>query len=364
MKNRYRRNTIVGIFVTIGLTIFIVTIYLVGKKENIFGSPVKVSAIFEDVQGLREGDKVRLSGIDIGNVSSLSFMDNNRVFVQMNMEAEQVKYVMKDSRVTIGSEGLMGSKVVMIIPGSPASGPVSEYDTLATVEQVSIDDILIEVNKSSENIAIVSNELISITQKINRGDGMFGKIFTDTILTRNLDDATRNISYITENLYDISQKVNQGQGIVGKLFADTALTAELGSTGKSVDEIAGNLREITDKINQGEGIFGRMFTDTALTHNLYVTSTNLQSTSKDLSTLASKLSNDSSALNMFINDPNFADSLEIMIDRLNTGIIEATEAADAVQRSGLIRLFSKKKKEPSKNQKKTADDPPAENDLP
>jgi len=285
MKSRHRKNLIVGIFVTIGLTIFIVTIYLVGKKENIFGSPVKVSAIFEDVQGLREGDKVRLSGIDIGNVSSLSFMQDNHVFVQMNLDAELVKFVMKDSRVTIGSEGLMGSKVVMIIPGSMTSQPVNEFDTLVTVEQVSIDDILIEVNKSSENIAIVSSELISITQKINRGDGVFGKIFTDTTFTANMDDASDNIARITTNLN------------------------ELGSAGQNMDEIANNIREITEKINQGEGIFGRMFTDTALTNNLFLTSKNLQETSNSLSTLAAKLSNDSSALNMFINDPSFADSL-------------------------------------------------------
>ena len=343
MKNKHRRSLTVGIFVTLGLTIFIFTIYVVGIKENIFGSPVKLAAIFEDVQGLREGDKVRLSGITIGNVSSLSFMNDNRVFVLMNLESEQVRFVRKDSKVTIGSEGLMGSKVLMIIPGNISSGIVSEYDTLLTIEQVDIDDILIEVNKSSENIAIVSNELISITQKINRGDGIFGKIFTDTTLTANLDDATRNISYITQNLYQLSDKVNQGQGIVGMLFTDTTLTAGIGDAGRNMDEIASNLRSITEKINKGEGIFGRMFTDTVLTNKLFITSENLQTTSKSLMGLAEKLNNDSSALNLLINDPNFADSLNIFLDRLNRGVIEATEAAGAIQRSGLIRLFSKKK---------------------
>jgi phospholipid/cholesterol/gamma-HCH transport system substrate-binding protein len=344
MNKKQRRNFIIGVFVIAGILLFIVTIYLVGKKEFIFGRPAKISAIFNDVKGLREGDNVRLSGIDIGTVSSLAFMEDNRVFIQMNIDQEQVQYIRKDSRVTIGSEGLMGSKVVMIIPGAPGTPPVKESDTLLTVEQVDIDDILQEVNKTSENIAIVSNELISITQKINRGDGIFGKIFTDTTLTRNLDDAARNISFITENLSDLSQKVNQGQGIVGKLFADTSLTNEIGSAGQNVDEIANNLAEITDKINKGEGVFGRMFTDTSLTSNLFVTSKNLKETSSSLMKLTEKLNNDSSALNMLIDDPVFADSLEILIDRLNIGVVEATEAADAVQRSGLIRLFSKKKK--------------------
>jgi len=344
MKNKYRKNLLVGIFVTLGLAIFIAAIYLVGKKENLFGSPVRISAIFNDVQGLREGNKVRLSGIDIGTVSNLSFMADNRVFIQMNLDEEQVMYVKKDSKVTIGSEGLMGSRVVMILPGSVDAGPVHEFDTLQTVEQVDIDDILIEVNKSSENIAIVSNELIGITRKINRGDGIFGKIFTDTTLTQNLDDATRNISYITENLYTLSEKVNAGQGIVGKLFADTSLTKDIGKAGTNMDEITNNLKEITDKINQGQGIFGRMFTDTSLTNNLYVTSKNLQATTSSLMVLADKLSSDSSALNLLIDDPTFADSLEVLIERLNRGVVEATEAADAVQRSGLIRAFSKKKK--------------------
>ncbi|MFC2080333.1 MlaD family protein [Bacteroidota bacterium] len=298
------------------------------------------------MKGLREGDKVRLSGIDIGSVNSLAFMKDNRVFVQMSIDQEQAPFVKKDSYVTIANEGLMGSKVVLILPGKPHADAVHEHDTLLTVEQVDIDDIIQEVNKSSKNISVVSQELVMITQKINRGDGVFGKIFTDTSLTQNLDDATRNIAFITDNLYNITNQVNQGKGIVGKFFADTSLTKELGDAGHNVDEIANNLREITEKINKGEGIFGRMFTDTSLTNNLYVTSQNLQSTSKSLSGLAVKLNNDSSALNMLINDPTFADSLGIFMDRLNTGVVEVTDAADAVQRSGLIRLFSKKKKIP------------------
>lgn len=344
MKSKQRRNLIVGMFSILAIFLFIMTIYLIGKKEYIFGSPVKISAIFSDVKGLREGDKVRLSGIDIGTVASTAFMEDNRVMIQMNIDQEHVKFMKEDSRVTIASEGLMGSKVVLILPGSLEAEPVAEFDTLVTIEQVDIDDILREVNKSSENISVVSEELVSITQKINRGDGIFGKIFTDTTLTENLDDAARNINYITENLSDLSQKVNQGQGIVGKLFADTTLTQELGAAGSNIDQIAINIREITEKINQGEGVFGRMFTDTSMTSNLFLTSRNLEETTGQLLILTERLNNDSSALNLFIDDPTFADSLELLINRLNIGVEEATDAADAIQRSGLIRLFSKKKK--------------------
>lgn len=351
MKNRQRRSLLVGFFVTLGLFIFIATIYLVGKKENIFGSTIQVYAIFEDVKGLREGDRVRLSGIDIGTINGIGFLSDNRVLIQLSLEEEVTRYVKKDSKATIANEGLMGSKVVMILPGNPQNKSVTEFDTLATIEQIDVDDIMSEVKRSSENITVVTSELISITQKINRGDGIFGKIFTDTTFTRNLDASSKNIARITDNLSDISEKVKSGQGIVGKLFADTLITRQIDTAGQNIGEIAVNIREITDKINRGEGVFGRLFTDTTLTNNLYLTTKNLESTSRNLLNLTGKLNRDSTALDLFINDTTFADSLEIMMYRLNTGIEEATKAAEAVQNSGLIRLFSKdkdKKKEEKK----------------
>ncbi len=343
MKNKQRKSLIVGLFVTLALALFIAAIYLVGIKENIFGSTISVSAIFKDVKGLREGDKVRLSGIDIGTVSSIWFFGDNRVIVQMSLEEEAVKYVRKDARATIANEGLMGSKVIMILPGSILSEPVLESDTLTTVEQIDIDEIMQDVKKSSENITVVSSELIAITQKINRGDGIFGKIFTDTTFTRNLDATTRNVNEITKNLIGISGKVNSGQGIVGKLFADTIITGKIDSAGRNVNQIAVNLMEITQQINEGQGVFGRLFTDTALTSNLYLSSKNMEATTKNLLELTAKLNNDSSALHLFINDEIFADSLQHLLYRLDEGIEEATKAAESIQNSGVIRMFSKDK---------------------
>ena len=332
-----------GFFTTLGLVIFIAAIYLVGSKENIFGSTINVSAVFQDVQGLREGDRVRLSGIEIGTVNHIGFLSDNKVWIDMSLDTDQAGFVRKDSRATVANEGLMGAKVVMIYPGSPGAPQVEENDTLMTVEQVDIDDIMREVQSSSENITKVTGELISITERINRGEGVFGTIFTDTSITSNVDEAAENIARITNNLNDLSDRVNRGEGIIGKLFADTTLSAGIDRAERDIDEITQNIKEITEKISQGEGIFGRLFTDTALTSNLFRTSQNLEYTTANLMGLTARLNRDSTALGLLIDDPSFADSLEVMIQRLNTGIIEATEAAEAIQRSGLIRLFSKDK---------------------
>lgn len=349
MKNRHKKSIVVGLFVTLALIIFLFAIYLVGKKENIFGSNVSVAAIFHDVKGLREGDKVRLSGIDIGTVSGLWFMDDNRVIVQMNLEEDAIQYVRRDARATIANEGLMGSKVVIILPGGLNTEPVHPMDTLHTVEQVDIDEIMSEVKKSSENITVVTGELITITQKINRGDGMFGKIFTDTTFSRNLVQTSRNINEISGNINEISEKVSNGQGIMGKLFADTLLTGQIDSASQSLNQVATNLMEITNRINQGQGVFGRLFTDTSLTSNLYRSSRNMEAITRNLQDFTATLNTDSSALQLFISDDAFADSLQNLLNRLEVGIDEATKAAESIQRSGLIRMFSK---DPDKKEKK------------
>ncbi|MCF8226280.1 MAG: MlaD family protein [Bacteroidales bacterium] len=352
MKDKHRKNLLVGIFVALGFLIFISTIYLVGKKENIFGSTANVYAIFKDAKGLRAGDKVRLSGIDIGTVSTIGFLEDNRVIVSLSLEQETIKYLKKNALATIANEGLMGSKVVKILPGTITEDPVGRNDTIKTIEQIDIDDIMQKINESSENITVVTEELIDITQKINRGEGIFGKIFTDTTFTQNLDESSKNIAVITSDFVDLIDKVNRGQGIVGKIFADTAITADIDSAGQNINEIALNIMKITDKINQGEGIFGRLFTDTSLTNNLFASSQNLEIATSNLKKLSAKLTNDSSALNLFINDTTFKDSLEILINNLNIGILEVTEAADAVEKSGIVRLFSKKKKDEKKKDEK------------
>lgn len=326
MKERQRKNIIVGIFVIIGIFLFIFTIYLIGTKEYVFGQPLKVSAIFSDVKGLKEGDKVRMSGIDIGKVFSLEILENNQVFVVLAIDKEQFYHIHDGSKVLLGSQGLMGAKVVNLLQGDLQGDPVAENDTLGTLEQVEIDDIVRQLSGASSNITVVSEELVSITQKINNGDGIFGKLLSDTSMNQSLDQTLLNLERISGNFSSIAQKVNQG-----------------GAT-ENINDVASNLKEITDKINSGEGALGQLLSDTLLINSLLLSSNNLQATTENLAKMTAALNNDSSALNLLIDDPSFADSLEVMIENLNTGIIEATEAAEAVQRSGLIRIGGKKKK--------------------
>ncbi len=349
MREKKEYSLRLGIFITIAIALFVAAIYFVGKKQNLFVSDVKVIAIFNDVYGLTVGNNVLFSGIDVGTVSNIKILSENEVRVELSIQQNVTPFIKKNSIATIGSEGLMGNKTVLIIPGPTEENSIKEGDTLQILKPINIDDILVEIKNSSQNITAVSENLVEITNKINRGEGIFGKIFTDTTFTNNMDKASKNAVLITKNINEISEKVNQGEGIIGKMLADTLFSKNLSITSENLVSVSGNLEGISGKINKGEGIFGRLFTDTTLTQNLYTSSQNLNESSKDigeitknLKEITEKINNGNGLINKLLVDSAFADSVDVAVTRLNKGIVSATEASEAIKRSRMIRMFSKK----------------------
>ena len=298
--------------------------------------------MFNDVKGLRDGGNVRFTGIVVGNVTRMVILNDSTVEVEMAIEKKVTPFIKKNSLATIASDGLMGNKIIVLLPGSADESPIVEGDVLPSIEPIEIDDILREIMTSGERIAIVSSNLIEISDKINRGEGIFGKIFTDTTMSYNLEKSS-------QNLKEISDRVNRGEGLIGRLLVDTTFARNLDSAALYMEAISYNFEGITDKINKGEGMFGKFFTDTTLSNNLQQASQNLNTSShnleilsKDLIEITDKINNGKGVINKFLVDSVFADSLDITLQQLNETIIEIEAASVALQRSGLVRAFSKK----------------------
>ena len=346
-----------GIFISAGMLVFILGIYLIGAKQNMFGINVKVMTVFSDVKGLREGATVRFTGIDVGAVSKLQILSDSSVLVEMAIEQKVTPFIKKNSLATIGSQGLMGNKLILLLPGSPDEASIEQDDVLPSLPGIETDDILKEIKVSSERVSIVSGNLVDITAKINRGEGIFGKIFTDTSFAYNL-------SRTNQNLMELSDMVNSGEGFVGKLLADTSFARELDSAAHYIAEISRNLEGITGKIESGEGIVGRMFTDTSVSYNLYQSSRDLNQTTGNLEKVTANLigftetmNTGEGVVNKMLVDSVFADSLDIVLRNLNETLIEVRKASEAVQRSGIIRMFAKNKKPGDSTEEEDRKDP-------
>jgi phospholipid/cholesterol/gamma-HCH transport system substrate-binding protein len=342
MKDNRRRTIRLGMFIAGGVLLFIMIIYLIGGKQNMFTSSMKITSVFTDVKGLQEGANVRFTGIDVGAVNRLQILTDSTVLVEISLDRKVAKFIKKDSRATIASQGLMGNKLIIIMPGAADLPSIEQGDNLLSVEPVEIDDIIREIKISGERISVVSANLISITDKMERGEGIFGKIFTDTSFAYNLSQTSRNIRIL-------SDQINRGEGFLGKLLAESDFSAELDSTAIYVTSIARNLEEITGKIDRGEGLIGRMTTDTTLTHNLYQAGENLsdatynmEKMTTNLITFTETLNSGQGMVNKMLVDSAFADSLDMALQNLNMTLIELRKASTAVQQSGMIRAFSRK----------------------
>ena len=118
MKKKVSHKVRLGIFVSLGILIFILAIYFIGEKQQLFRSTFRLSGVFRDVAGLQVGNNVRLSGINVGTIDNITIISDTSVRVIILVDETTRQFIKKDAVAGIGSEGLMGNKVLVISPGT------------------------------------------------------------------------------------------------------------------------------------------------------------------------------------------------------------------------------------------------------
>jgi phospholipid/cholesterol/gamma-HCH transport system substrate-binding protein len=342
-ENKYNSLRI-GFFIFIGFLLFVAAILILGRKRNMFKPTINISTVFRDVRGLKVGNNVRFTGIEVGTIVAITILSDTAVNVEMSMERQVIPYIKKNSVATIGNDGLMGNKIVIILPGTPGTEVVSPGDILPSIKPVEIDDIIADIQNTSTKISQVANNLIEITNKINHGDGLFGKVFTDSDFSEDIERSGRNIARLSKNLAEITGKLNDGKGIMGKVLFDPEFSAQWETTTENLAEISGNLQILSENINHGDGILGKMITDTAMADNFFNASQYLETVLQNLSELSVKLNNERNALHKFITDTAFADSIEVLLGRVNQGVVEVSAAAETLKSSKLLGGSAKREK--------------------
>src|SRR5438093_483619 len=130
MNKEANNHLKLGIFVAIGTTLLIIVLYLIGGKRNVFSSNINVSAVFYNVNGLMAGNNVRYAGINVGTVDKVVIENDSSVKVYMLIEKKVKDHIKKNSIVSVGTEGLMGNKLVDISTVAEPAPPVEDGDVL------------------------------------------------------------------------------------------------------------------------------------------------------------------------------------------------------------------------------------------
>ncbi|MCE3279018.1 MAG: hypothetical protein K0S44_1209 [Bacteroidetes bacterium] len=188
-----------GIFVAAGLVLFLGAIFYIGRQKHLFNPVFRVNSMFKNINGLEIGNNVRFSGINVGTVDNIRIINDTTVQVSLIIDKDVQKFVKTDCYVTIGSEGLIGDKIINITQGS-GDDIVDEGQFLPSNEPIETDAILASLKVTGENAEVVSDQLAQILYKINSGKGTFGMLINDSSMATNINTTINNLKRSTKGL--------------------------------------------------------------------------------------------------------------------------------------------------------------------
>ncbi len=262
-----------GLFIFVGLAIFVIAIFFIGKQQNLFNPVFKVTANFHNVSGLRVGNNVRFSGIDVGVIDNIRIINDSTVQVDMLIRRNVQEFIKADSRATIGSSGIIGDRILILAQGSNKAAIVKDGQHLMADEPLETDAILASLDNTAADVEIIAHELAEVMSNINSGKGMLGQLIVDSAIAGNVSQTIANFMKSSEGLDETIEVTKENVfEFMEKLQLTVART-----------EIASNaLGEIMVKINSGEGTLGMLIQDTTMAENLDQTLINLKQSSKGL----------------------------------------------------------------------------------
>lgn len=189
-----------GLFVIGGLVLFLLAIFIIGKQKNLFDPVIKISTTFYNVSGLQVGNNVRFSGINVGTVDKIDIINDSTLRVDMLVKTSVQKFIKRNAEVSIGSDGLIGDKLLSISQGSANAPIVKDGQFLVSSEPVETDAIIASLEATAVNAEIISMELAEIVHSINNGKGTLGRLIKDPTIATNLSKTMENLESSSKGL--------------------------------------------------------------------------------------------------------------------------------------------------------------------
>ncbi|MEK6480623.1 MlaD family protein [Catalinimonas sp. 4WD22] len=271
-----------GIFVMLGLIFLIVALYMIGNQRNMFNTRFQLSTRFTDVNGLREGNSVRFAGIDVGIVKRIKIVSDSAIQVDMLIREAVRTYIKKNAVATIGTDGLVGNVIINIRPGSGHALPVEMNDWIISQSNVDTDALLRTLSVSNENVATLTQNLVAITNHINKGEGTVGMLIRDKQFAQYLQQTLQNLTQASEGaaatiteLESTAVKISRGPGIISFLAEDTLIVGQLQHTmqklqtsSEVISEVAQNVQLMVQNLEEGKGTAGLLLSNSTLANEV------------------------------------------------------------------------------------------------
>lgn len=295
MRNQKTENAKVGLIVLAGLLFLVLTLYMIGRNQNLLGSTFILKTVVKNVNGLVPGNNVRFKGINVGTVKSITIENDTAIMIVMNIDVNMRPYIRQDAVATISTDGLMGNKLISINGKDLKGKPVKEGDIIPSIDPVETDEMLRTLNATNQNVEQITANLYEITARLNESEGIWS-LLADTLIALDLQKAIEDIrkagssaAQFTGAARDMAVRLNQGDGLVNRLFTDKAWTEQLEASlvqlSKASNEtlvMMENLKKISADVQNGNGAIGLLLSDSSFRNTLVNSASNVEAATRKL----------------------------------------------------------------------------------
>jgi phospholipid/cholesterol/gamma-HCH transport system substrate-binding protein len=309
----YVRNEFqVGLFVIVGLGLFIGSLFAIGSEKQIFGTKDRFTTFFSDIKGLNSGAPVSLGGITIGKVGNIKFIpriSNQNIQVELLIDEEYTSHLKSDTSAALGTQGLLGDKFINITGGVSAENlrvdteikSIELPDMTEIFEQASglvtklsktvdnVNNVVVDLQGHGVNdfISILSS-LRQILSEIENGNGIIADLLSSEDMSSHFNEIAQNIKKVShqladghgmlasllndpggreliKNLLQAAEQIKKISNTIITLLPDDTPTSS--STLMTLSRIAQNIEDISSALKGGQGTLGALIMDSSLYDN-------------------------------------------------------------------------------------------------
>lgn len=290
MKEKKRiDNAKLGILVVSGVLFLVFTLYMIGKNQNIFGSSITITSVVENVNGLVPGNNVRFKGIDVGTVKSIEMANDSLIHINLYIQKRMQPYIKKNALTSISTDGLMGNKIIQIIPQPGYADAVEEGDIIFSSVPLNTDEMLRKLEGTGDYLEITFKNLSEISEKLNESENLWG-ILSDKELGEDIKNSVKelrkagaNASQMARAGKEMIMTFEQGEGLVKKVFTDSLMAENMSTAVSQIVDVtqkmtllAEDIQKIVEDIEAGEGTAGLILSDSLLRESLMNTILNIE----------------------------------------------------------------------------------------
>jgi phospholipid/cholesterol/gamma-HCH transport system substrate-binding protein len=309
-------ETRLGLFFALALIAGVVILELAGTRD-LFNKGYPVRARFDNIQELKEGDPVKMAGVEVGHVQRIALAEN-KVEVVLNVKREAS--VRTDSKASIKFVGLMGQNYISLTFGSTDAPRASANALLETEEQADLNSLMVKLQNVAEGVE-------GLTQNFS------GENFSNLLgpFTEFIKENSPRLSAILGNLQTISTRIAQGEGTVGRMINDDTLYFSALNTVSNLNTTVADARPLFDElkltldqarsvvtqVNEGQGTIGKLIKDESLYRETTTAMTNLRE-------ILQKINQGQGSVGQLVNDPGFINNAKLTLQKVE----KATEGLE------------------------------------